>query len=80
MPDKFTVIIASDEIHDKVFAEIYSSEKFVALVSQDDGLDNMKIEFPDRVVDEAAIMRIVELEPFREALIIAQKRLSGELT
>lgn len=80
MPDKFTVIIASDEIHDKVFAEIYSSEKFGALVSQDDGLDNMKIEFPDLVVDEAAIMRIVELEPFREALIIAQKRLSGELT
>ena len=35
MNDEIEVVIASDDEHERVFAEIYFNGRFVALVSQD---------------------------------------------
>ncbi len=79
MTAEFAVTIASDAEHEKVFAEIYYQEKFVALVSQEDGLDRLKIEFPSIHVDESMVLREVNMENFQQALIFAAKKLTGQI-
>ena len=79
MIKEFTVTIASDEEHDKVFAEIFCGEKFVALVSQEKGVDRLEIEFPPAGIDEKLIMRAVDMEGFQQALVAAMKRLRGQM-
>lgn len=75
---KFAVMIASDDDHDKVYAEIYFEGKFVALVSQEQGLENKILEIPGPGLVEAQISRRVELEAFQEALNTAARKLHGE--
>lgn len=73
--NKLTLLIASDSNHDKVFAEIYDNKKFLAVVSQDEGMDDLKIEFPGLTVDEMLVTRDVRMDSFIEALSEARKRL-----
>lgn len=74
----FTTMIASDDEHEKVFAEIYYKDKFVALVSQEAGLNRLNIEFAGSGLEESLIARQVDLIGFQQALISAEKRLAGE--
>ena len=75
---EYNIIIASDDEHEKAFAEIYYREKFVALASQEGGLNRLEIEFPLFDVDEAMIIRTLELTGFQQALNSAAIRLAGE--
>jgi len=75
----FTTMIASDDDHDKIFAEIYFAEKFVALVSQEDGIDQLKVEFPGSDLDENMILREISMDGFLNALNKARNRLVGEI-
>ena len=75
----FKTMIASDADYEKVYAEIYCDEKFVALVSQENGLDKLRIEFPYASIDEGMILRNIEMEGFLSALTEAKQRLSGEI-
>ncbi len=76
MSKEFTIVIASDSEHEKVFAEVYFQSKFVALVSQEKGLDQLCIEFPSSNVDESMIAREVDVDGFNQALITAAKKLA----
>ena len=78
MTKEFTITIASDAEHEKVFAEIYHQGKFVALVSQENGLDQPNVEFPPPGVDETMITRAVDMAGFQQALIAAMKKLAGQ--
>jgi hypothetical protein len=67
--------ICSDSTHDRLIAEIYVRDKFVALLSQENGLDNIRIESPDECAYESAISRSVELKLFMEAVNMAKRKL-----
>lgn len=77
MKDGFKILIASDTDYEKVFAEIYYNEKFVALISQEQGVDRMKVEFPRSDMNESMVLREIDLEGFQEALYKAAKKLKG---
>ena len=77
MTEKFSTIIASDEEHEQVFAEIYCHGKFVALVSQEEGGDQLRIEFPAAGFDETMIARTAYVEDFQKGLAEAIERLIG---
>ena len=75
MNDKFKITIASDGEHERVFAELYYGEKFVALVSQEkDGV--LEIEFPSAEMDPSMILRKIDLSSFQAALISAALKLT----
>jgi len=76
MSKEFTIVIASDSEHDEVFAEIYFQGKFVALVSQEKGLDQLRVEFPSSNIDESMVVREVDVDGFKQALITAAKKLA----
>ncbi|HTI70312.1 MAG TPA: hypothetical protein VMF06_10110 [Candidatus Limnocylindria bacterium] len=78
MHTEFGLEIASDSMHTEVFAEIYLRGKFVALVSQDKGLDHLVIEFPDAGIDESLVLREIDMEEFRRTLLFASAKLSGQ--
>ena len=75
----FTTMIASDDDHEQVFAEIYFAEKFVALVSQEEGINQLKVEFPGSNLDENMILREISMDGFLSALKEARSRLIGEI-
>ena len=78
MTEDFTITITSDGEHENVFAEIYCGGKFVALVSQEEEMNKFRIEFPLPGVDEALIVRAVDMESFRQALVAATEKLTGK--
>jgi hypothetical protein len=69
----FKICIASDQEHEKVVAEIYQGDRFVALVSQDN--DQPMVEFPGLGLDESCLSRVVPLKGFQEAMSVAVRRL-----
>lgn len=75
---RFSVMIASDLDHEKVYAEIYCDEKFVALVSQERGLGSKVLELPGPGLVEDQICREVDLEGFLQAVQVAARKLAGE--
>lgn len=77
MSKEYEITIASGPDHEEVFAEIYFDKLFVALVSQEEGIGNMRIEFPDKNVKEDMVVRKVKLKGFQEALQEAARRLIG---
>ncbi len=66
--DKFKVIIASDVDYDKLIAEIYYEGKFVALIDQDNGINDMRIEFPGSENSEPPIIKTLPLQEFVDAI------------
>jgi hypothetical protein len=39
------IVIASDIDYEELIAEIYCNDEFIALLQQEDGIDNIKVEF-----------------------------------
>ncbi len=78
--NKISIRIASDVDYEHVVAELYYCDEFVAMISQEEGLDNLKIEFHyDRISSEQAIVKI-DLDYFKKAIDYAVKKLKDELT
>lgn len=71
----FTVVIASDPDHEKVYAEIYCNDRFVALVSQEHGPHVKVLELPGPGLDEQLVSRKVDLVGFQQALEQAARML-----
>ncbi|MFI3156661.1 MAG: hypothetical protein QX199_10940 [Methylococcaceae bacterium] len=69
------IILSSDSDYEKLTAEIFCGEKFIALLNQDEGLDNLKIEFPGPDVQEDAILRKIDLATFEKALAEAKRKI-----
>jgi hypothetical protein len=78
MDGNYELIIADDPDHDKVFAEIYRDNKFLALISQEDGPDRLKVELPGPGLDESQIVRQLPLADFIAVLGQAAKKLLGK--
>lgn len=51
MSDKhqLKVVIASDVDYENLIAEIYCDERFIALLQQEDGEDNIKVELSPNI-------------------------------
>lgn len=43
------IIVASDVDYEKLIAEIYCGEEFIALLQQEDGENNIKVEFSPNI-------------------------------
>lgn len=67
------ILLSSDCDYKKLTAEIFYDGKFIALLNQDDGIDNLKIEFPGLGMDEAMILRKIDLSVLEQALDLAKK-------
>lgn len=67
----FRISVGDDDLHEDLTAEIYFNEKFLALVSQDGGLDRAKIELqncPDSDgwnLPLAEFLKVIELAKCR---------------
>jgi hypothetical protein len=68
-------VIASDIDHEKLIAEIYCDGRYVALLSQDEGEDNLNIVFPDRGAQDESLQRSVDFAWFKNALDQAKEKL-----
>lgn len=71
------ILLSSDFHYEKLIAEIYYDGKFVALLNQDSGINNLKIEFPSTDSFERAILRKIDLALFEEGVKLAKQRLRG---
>lgn len=60
--DRIKVVVCSDEDYDKLIAEIYIDENFVALVSQEQGLDQLVVEFPPDLSRKASSPQKIPFE------------------
>ncbi len=58
-----------------MIAEIYYQGKYIALINQDNGKDNLLIEFPNSDVNESNISRQIPLDVFLELVEEARKGL-----
>jgi hypothetical protein len=72
---KISILLSSDSDYEKLTAEIYYEDKFIALLNQDEGLDCMKIEFPGLNVQENLVLRKVDLAIFEKALKEAKRKI-----
>ncbi len=45
MNKKFNIIISSDDEYEDLCAEIYYEKQFIAILTQEEGFENLKIEF-----------------------------------
>jgi hypothetical protein len=70
--------IASDTGYERVYAEVYLEDHFICLVSQEEGQDQLYIEFPTgEVGNDGASMRKVRLDAFLEVIKAACHRLTA---
>jgi hypothetical protein len=74
-PNDIKITVCSDLDYDHLIAEIYIADRFVALISQEEGKENLKIEFPRVGMTENAICEKAGLVQFMEAVEIARRRL-----
>ena len=66
--DQPKIIIASDVDHEKLIAEIYRNDEFIALLQQEDGVEDIKIEFSPNLTS-------LNLDWFQNALNEAKRKL-----
>ncbi|QDQ28440.1 hypothetical protein FNU76_19915 [Chitinimonas arctica] len=77
MTNTVKIQVCSDTDFEQLIAEIYIDDKFVALVSQDEGVDNLRVEFPGSDQNESTITRKVDFEVLCHALSNARRELVG---
>jgi antitoxin component YwqK of YwqJK toxin-antitoxin module len=77
MENKIKILIASDTNYEKVVAEIYIDDKFIALISQENGLDQMEIEFPGNNISKEMMIRKIGLNDFLLAINETTQKLKG---
>jgi len=69
------ILLSSDINYKELVVEIFYNGKFIALINQDNGIDNLIIEFPNSNIKEDMISREISLDIFEEALKLAKNRL-----
>ncbi|MDB4901353.1 MAG: hypothetical protein JWQ63_634 [Mucilaginibacter sp.] len=76
MTQGFDFLIANDDEHEELFIEIYYNGKHVASIDQENGFDDLEIEFPGPGCVESLIIRKLPLKDFLELVNEAAKRLA----
>ena len=69
------ILLSSDGNYVKLTAEIFYNGKFIALLNQDEGVDNLKIEFPSVDVEEDLVLREIDLATFERGLELAKQKI-----
>ncbi|MDB6081217.1 MAG: hypothetical protein JWO53_489 [Chlamydiia bacterium] len=60
--DRFKIIMSSDVGYDELCAEIFYEGQFVAIVTQEEGLENMRIEIAPSLDKKAWNFKFSEFE------------------
>jgi len=47
--DHLKVVIASDVDYENLIAEIYRNDEFIAILQQEDGINDIKVEFSSNI-------------------------------
>ncbi|WP_241613746.1 hypothetical protein [Rosenbergiella epipactidis] len=47
--DHLKIVIASDVDYENLIAEIYQNDEFIALLQQEDGINDIKVEFSSNI-------------------------------
>ncbi|QGX91127.1 MULTISPECIES: hypothetical protein [Rosenbergiella] len=47
--DHLKIVIASDVDYENLIAEIYRNDEFIALLQQEDGINDIKVEFSSNI-------------------------------
>ncbi|MBL1274776.1 MAG: hypothetical protein COB30_001690 [Ectothiorhodospiraceae bacterium] len=71
------ILLSSDSDYEELTAEIFYNGKFIALLNQDDGVENLKIEFPAVGLDENMVLRKIDLTILEQGLELAKKKIRG---
>jgi len=69
------IILSSDSDYEELTAEIIYKGKFVALLSQDDGIEKCKVEFPSADCEDSLVHRKLELDVLEKGLAMAKQKL-----
>jgi hypothetical protein len=77
MNSAIKILVCSDTDYEQLIAEIYIDNKFVALVSQDNGVNDLQVEFPGCDQNQDAVGRKFDFNLFRDALERARTELIG---
>ena len=48
--DRLKIVIASDVDYENLIAEIYLNDEFIALLQQENGVDDLKVEFASNII------------------------------
>jgi hypothetical protein len=75
----FEVILASPPEYERLTAEIFYNGKFIALISQERNEGEFDIETPGIGLDESQILRKIDLADFQDAVVLACRRLNGDV-
>ena len=75
----FEVILASSPEYEALTAEIFFDGKFIALISQEHGVDHMMLETAGISLDESQVCRKFDLTEFFQVVERARQRLKGEI-
>jgi hypothetical protein len=76
MNENIEVLISSDYLYEELVLEIYCDGKFLASLNQDNGIDDLQIEFPPSCNDESLLVRKLSLKTFEKAIETAKKRIN----
>ena len=71
------ILLSSDSDYEELTVEIFYNDKFIALLNQDDGIENLKIEFPASECDENVVLRTIDLTILEQGIALAKKKLIG---
>jgi hypothetical protein len=72
MSEKFSILMADDSDHEDLFAEIYYDDEFVAMVSQEEGFENLRISiYPPKETEHWDF----RFDEFEEIIQLAKKGL-----
>jgi endonuclease YncB( thermonuclease family) len=69
------VLLSSDDNYNELVVEIFYNGKFVALVHQKNGIENLVIEFSNLHIQKELILKEINFSTFEKALQLAKKRL-----
>ena len=70
-PNQLKIVIASDVDYEKLIAEIYCDDEFIALIHQENGMQDLQVEFHIKT-------KSISLEWLQIALQEARDKLTGE--
>lgn len=74
----YRIQIASDADYNEVIAEIYVDGKFVALLNQEHGKTDLRVDFPGPERHQDSLLRSIPLGTLLDALAAAKAKLIQE--
>ena len=74
--EEIEILVSSDPDYSELTAEIFYRGKFIALINQDNGVDQLIVEFPKQGIDESTVSREIDLGILEQAFVLAREKLA----